>query len=65
MAQKFLPSHREWLDYEAVLIERDDFIRSLLTCALVSAPVDTGAFFGDSNRQRHLGGIKNEKVFSF
>ena len=51
MAQKFLPSHRKWLDYEAV-INREGFLFPLLIIfAHVSAPVEyAGAFFVVKNR---------------
>lgn len=44
MAQKFLPSHRKWLDYEAVF--KTEVIPSIyLHLPQVSVPVDVGAFF--------------------
>lgn len=50
MAQKFLPSHRKWLDYEAVINERVLF-PLLIIFAHVSAPVEyPGAFFVVKNK---------------
>jgi hypothetical protein len=40
-AQKFLPSHRKWLDYEAVINrEADSFLSSVNYVCLSHAPVE-------------------------
>jgi hypothetical protein len=61
MAQKFLPSHRKWLDYEAVL-KTEVSPLFIYTCPKSSVPVDIGAFFVFI-KERFLGGKVNAEIF--
>ena len=63
MAQKFLPSHRKWLDYEAVFNKGGMSSSVIYTMPQVNAPVDNRSIFC-FKKERFIGGRHNEKVFS-